>query len=132
MAKNCGKQAPPLSHAARPAAFYHLHDLLHTVRSISQHEDDLCCLLHELDHPGALPPEVSLDLQSLLTQMAAANYEADLSAVWRSLSIMPPQRSVKTKSTRAKARKKPRPLRKAKAKKSTRSAAKHTPRTRAA
>lgn len=130
MAKNCGKQtALPNPASPKPPAFYRLHNLLHTVRFIAQHEDDLCCLFTEIGSSGEVTPAASEELRTLLEQMSAIDYQNDLNAVWRSLSIVPPQRAAKAKPKSAKARKS---ASSKKPKKKTATLARRTPRTRAA
>ena len=79
------KAATAAAANARPQIYYRIHTLLETVREIAQHEDQLCCLMHEIKSKNSLSPSVSRELRSLLEEMAPADYDHNLSAVWLSL-----------------------------------------------
>jgi hypothetical protein len=70
----------------------HLHTLLHTVRSISQVEDELCTLLHEVERTGVLSPTAEAELHALLNRLPSHEYGEDLEAVRSLLSTPEPTR----------------------------------------
>lgn len=58
-----------------------LETLLHTVRCIAQHEDELCTLLHEARSAGKLSPQAASDLRAILEALPAEEYTWQLHAV---------------------------------------------------
>ncbi len=72
----------------------HLQTLLHTVRAIGHAEDELCSLLHEVERTGALSPEGTDELRTLLSKMPFGEYTEDMEAVRSSLNIAAPARKI--------------------------------------
>ena len=72
------KRNPPESAAALTDR---LETLLHTVRCIAQHEDELCTLLHEARSSGKLSGESAADLRNILEGLPAEEYAWQLHAV---------------------------------------------------
>lgn len=58
-----------------------LDTLLHTIRCIAQHEDELCTLLHEARSAGTLSLASAADLRQLLEALPAEEYAWQLHAV---------------------------------------------------
>lgn len=58
-----------------------LDTLLHTIRCIAQHEDELCGLLHEARSSGKLSPDSAADLQHILDALPAEEYAWQLHAL---------------------------------------------------
>ncbi|MGI4853008.1 MAG: hypothetical protein ACRYF4_03040 [Janthinobacterium lividum] len=68
------------SPAAEPL-MHRLDALLHTIRTIAQHEDELCTLLHDVRSKGKVSKPLLRELQTLLAVLPAAEYTHDLFAV---------------------------------------------------
>lgn len=83
--KRAKRKANITAPARKPQIYYCMHSLLHTVRAIAQHEDQLCCLLQEIKTTGAVSPALTHELRELLQEMAPAAYDADLAGVWLAL-----------------------------------------------
>ncbi len=64
-----------------------LRTLLHTVRCVSQHEDALCTLLHNLQHHPENSAELTAELHTLLDELPSRDYIDDLNALHR---VLPP------------------------------------------
>ena len=65
--------AEPLTHR--------LDALLHTMRCIAQHEDELCTLLHDARRTGKLSKPLLRELQAVLQDLPGEEYSDDLQAV---------------------------------------------------
>ena len=86
MAKRCAHQEPETSDAQRqPELYYRVHSLLHTVRSIGQHEDELCGLLNEIQSEGGASAMVDQELRALLDEIPSSEYQVQLDALYASL-----------------------------------------------
>ncbi len=66
---------------ATPAVVHHISALLHTMRCIDQHEQQLCTLMHEISSTGVVSTEVSEELRILLDEMPSRDYTDDLEAI---------------------------------------------------
>ena len=81
------KQVPRKAVPARVAAAtaepltHRLDALLHTMRCIAQHEDQLCTLLHDARKTGRMSATLRRDLNAILTELPAEEYTDDLHAV---------------------------------------------------
>lgn len=64
--------AAPLTHR--------LDALLHTMRCITQHEDQLCSLLHHAQRTGRVSAAMRQELSAILSELPAEEYTADLRA----------------------------------------------------
>jgi len=64
-----------------PRLEHRLQTLLHTVRCIAQHEDELCTLFHAAQFEGAVGDDLAAELHALLDRMPAQEYVHDLEAV---------------------------------------------------
>jgi hypothetical protein len=84
---------------------HRIHALLHSVRAISNFEDELCTLLHATEHAETLSPDLLQDLQALLTRMPAHDYLDDLDAVRSAVEAPSPRRPPVAKQLSSKARK---------------------------
>ncbi len=107
----------PRSRTVKPTAAaelaLRLHALLHTVRSISHIEDELCTLLHAAEHASALTPALTGELRALLQKMPAQEYTDDLDAVRALVGKASPARNANSKAaSKAKSKTKPNTARK--------------------
>lgn len=59
--------------------------LLHTMRCITQHEDELCTLLHDARRNRKVSAPLLRELQAVLDQLPAEEYTDDLQSI-RSLT----------------------------------------------
>ena len=62
-----------------------LNALLHTVRCIAQHEDQLCTLLHESRKTRSISARSAREIRALLDKMPSREYLADFEALYDSL-----------------------------------------------
>ena len=86
------KVAPKKANTASAASLllYHRIDaLLHTVRCVAQHEDQLCTLLHAARNPQAVDPEIYNELRQLLEDMPSREYTDDLHALSLAMPTSP-------------------------------------------
>ncbi len=60
---------------------HRLDALLHTMRCIAQHEDELCTLLHDARRSGKLSKALLRELQAVLDHLPGEEYSDDLQAV---------------------------------------------------
>ena len=60
---------------------HRLSTLLHTMRCIAQHEDELCTLLNGLRPTGRLKPALLRELRTVLRELPAEEYIHDVYAV---------------------------------------------------
>ena len=68
--------------AIDPASLTHRLDaLLHTMRCIAQHEDELCTLLHDARRSGKTSTKLLRELHTILDELPAEEYAFDLDAV---------------------------------------------------
>lgn len=58
-----------------------LDTLLHTVRCIAQHEDELCTLLHAARKSNRMTTTLARELRSILANLPAEEYAWELRAV---------------------------------------------------
>ena len=70
-------------------AFHRIHALLHTVRCISQHEDQLCILMHAMKDSPSLTPALASELRTVLDAMPAEDYASDLAALQQAITPAP-------------------------------------------
>ena len=64
---------------------YRIHTLLHTMRAISRHEDNLCALMNEVKTSGVVTEALDTELRDLLEEMPAHEYADDIEAVRQAL-----------------------------------------------
>lgn len=85
--KQTAKKAPRNAALARKSAVkaepltHRLDALLHTMRCIAQHEDQLCTLLHDARKTGRITAALRRDLSVILAELPAEEYTEDLHAV---------------------------------------------------
>lgn len=60
---------------------HRLDALLHTMRCIAQHEDELCTLLHDARRTGRMNASLLRELRTLLQELPREEYLHDLYAV---------------------------------------------------
>lgn len=60
---------------------HRLDALLHTMRCIAQHEDELCTLLHDARRTGKVNNRLVRELHTILDELPAEEYTFDLNAV---------------------------------------------------
>ena len=65
---------------------YRINTLLHTMRAIARHEDQLCTVMTEIRTSGLVNETLDQDLRDLLEQMPAHEYLDDVEAVRETLS----------------------------------------------
>ena len=82
-AKQASRKAEPPRVAAQKAEplTHRLDALLHTMRCIAQHEDQLCTLLHDARKTGRVTAALRRDLGAILAELPAEEYTEDLHAV---------------------------------------------------
>jgi hypothetical protein len=61
--------------------YHRLDTLVHTMRCITQYEDALCSLSHELKGTGTFSEEASEELRDILEKIPSHDYLVDLDAV---------------------------------------------------
>jgi hypothetical protein len=64
-----------------PGLVYKINTLLHTMRCIEQHEQELCTLMNEIRSKGTVSAEAEAELRSLIGKMPHRDYVDDLDAV---------------------------------------------------
>lgn len=80
-AAKTGTKVAKSTKGQKPPVFYKVNALLHTIRCIEQHEDQLCTILHEIQTSGRVSEEISGELQALLEEMPSSEYQGDLEAL---------------------------------------------------
>jgi hypothetical protein len=79
--KNASKK--PVEKAVKPAQNLlanRLDTLLHTIRCIAQHEDELNALLHAIRNADGVTPPVAAELRAVLDSLPAEEYAWELHA----------------------------------------------------
>ena len=76
---------------------YRLNTLLHTMRAIARHEDQICALMTEIQSSARVDQTTDVELRDLLEQMPSHEYLDDVDAVRESLT---PALLTPTKPTR--------------------------------
>lgn len=79
------KQATATRRPGLPSAYYQLHALLETLRTIQCHEDELCTLLTEIQRTGKVGAGVRRELLKTLRSMPAMSLHAELDACFQAL-----------------------------------------------
>jgi hypothetical protein len=70
--------------AHMPRAYYELHALLGTLRSLASHEDTMCSLLANIERTGKLSASARRDIARLLGDMHVDAFHDEAGALWRS------------------------------------------------
>ena len=73
----------------QPSAYHRLDELLHTIRCITQYEDRLCELSHDLKRGGGPSAEIYDELRVIIDKVPSHEFVLDLEAVREAL--VPPQ-----------------------------------------
>ena len=76
------------SEAARPGlpeVYYPLHSLLHTLRTLEQHQDQICTLLTDIQRSGKAGAAVRRELTTLLEKLPTATLDAEVHQIWSAL-----------------------------------------------
>ena len=68
------------------AVVYRIHTLLHTIRAIERHEEQLCGIMTEIRMTGVVTAKLDEELRDLLEGMPAHEYTGDIDAVREALS----------------------------------------------
>ena len=68
-----------------PPVYYPLYALLHTIRSLASHEDELCTLLAEIQRTGRLGPRSQRALSDLLHSVPAMSLHAEMEQAFSAL-----------------------------------------------
>ena len=63
--------------------------LLHTMRAIERHEEQLCVVMTEIRTEGVVSAATRKELQALLGELPSDAYQTDLDAVEAALAAMP-------------------------------------------
>ena len=87
--------------------FHQLSALIHTIRCIAQHEDQLCVLMHEAKNAASLDAGMRVELRELLDKIPAHEYMGDLYAVREAAAsphVLSGKRSRTSKKTAKQAR----------------------------
>ena len=80
--KSAAQKKQPAKRTRESGALTHRLDaLLHTMRCIAQHEDELCTLLHDARRTGRVNTRLLQELQTILEELPAEEYTNDLNAV---------------------------------------------------
>jgi hypothetical protein len=79
--KKVASRRTPKPASSQSQAFHLISSLLHSVRRIAQHEDELCVLMQEIKRAGEMSPDVAKELQNLLERLPGQDYLDDLTAV---------------------------------------------------
>jgi hypothetical protein len=64
---------------------HRLGTFLHTMRSIQQHEQELCTLMHHFERDSSTNPEAIEELRNIVSNMPGRDYLDDLGALQDSL-----------------------------------------------
>lgn len=82
MAKRMSKAATKGAETTFPMRVAHrIESLLHTMRAIEHHEEQLCVLMTEIKNTGELSEALREELHGLLEELPADAYRLDLEAV---------------------------------------------------
>ena len=68
-----------------PEVYYPLHSLLHTLRELQAHEDQLCTLLTEMQRTGKVTARIRSELSAFLTSFPAASLDQEVRAIFYAL-----------------------------------------------
>ena len=64
-----------------PDVYYPLHSLLHTLRELETHEDQICTLLTEIQRSGKMTASLRRDLSALMISFPAASLQQEVHAL---------------------------------------------------
>ena len=85
--QSLGRSTTPARKAISSGDLQHRLDaLLHTMRCITQHEDELCTLLHDARRTGRISAPLLRELRSVLQELPAMEYLDDLYAVQQAVA----------------------------------------------
>ena len=82
-APSCSDTAPAAK--GLPEVYYPLHSLLHTLRSLERHQDQICTLLTAIQRTGTANAGLRRELTALLHELPAAAFDHELQDVWSAL-----------------------------------------------
>ena len=88
MAKTTTKPCQDVNAKAQPGlppVYQHLYSLLHTLRSLESHQDQICTLLADIQRTGKTGPGVQRELKALLHDLPSGGLDAEVRAVWSAL-----------------------------------------------
>lgn len=77
------KEPAAATRSGMPPVYYRLYDLLHTLRSLECHQDQICAILSEIQRSGKAGAAVRRELTGLLEQLPTI--DSEVQAVWSSL-----------------------------------------------
>jgi hypothetical protein len=83
-AKDCDQQTDAVK-AGLPQVYYPLHSLLHTLRALESHGDQICTLLTEIQRTGKVSASVRRELENVLHALPAQVLDSELRAVWSAM-----------------------------------------------
>lgn len=84
LTKDC-QQETQTARPGLPDVYYHLHSLLHTLRSLEGQQDQLCSLLADIQRSGKVGAATRRDLAAVLHKLPSAAFESELHALWSAL-----------------------------------------------
>ena len=82
--KPCTEETGKARHGM-PQVYYPLHSLLHTLRALETHQDQICTLLADIQRSGKVNAGLRKELTALLNQLPSVSLDAELHAVWSAL-----------------------------------------------
>jgi hypothetical protein len=83
-AKQCDQPAGSIQ-PGLPAVYYPLHSLLHTLRALDSHGDQICTLLTDIQRSGKVSASLRKELAGLLHDLPSAALLSELKAVFSAL-----------------------------------------------
>ena len=86
-AKPCQEPASAAPRPGLPIAYQHLYALLHTLRSLAAHQDQVCTLLADIQRTGKLNATARRELNALLHELPTASLNAEVEAVFSALEL---------------------------------------------
>ena len=84
ISKPCSQQTEA-ARAGLPDVYYPLHSLLHTLRTLEQHQDQICTLLTDIQRSGKVGASVRKELTALLNQLPSAALDSEVHQIWSAL-----------------------------------------------
>ena len=77
--KACEQELP--ARCQMPEPYYPLVSLLHTLREMQAHEDQICSLLTEIQRSGKLTANLRRDLSAFMASFPAASMKQEIEAL---------------------------------------------------
>ena len=80
-AKPCQQPATATLRPGLPPSYHHLYALLHTLRHLASHQDEICTLLADIQRTGKLNARTRRELTDLLHNLPTRSLDAEVEAV---------------------------------------------------